>query len=167
MLKTLVKCMSKRAEKKLITMPPVGEITLERMTDTRKPSKTLKPKCPNFKTNARTRSCLLWAVRGYSQTKPDELSQRPLRANRPMLAASSTCNNQQTRSRVQLCMQWVPRCNRTDLAVVSLLQWPWFFLSVLDQCRVRLLPSHVELDDISSLMCLTKANVGHACVVEQ
>ena len=26
-----------------ITMPPVGEITLERMTDTRKPSKTLKP----------------------------------------------------------------------------------------------------------------------------
>ena len=24
-------------------MPPVGEITLERMTDTRKPSKTLKP----------------------------------------------------------------------------------------------------------------------------
>ena len=32
--------MSKRAEKKLITMPPVGEITLERMTDTRKPSDT-------------------------------------------------------------------------------------------------------------------------------
>ena len=28
---------------KHITMPPVGEITLERMTDTRKPSKTLKP----------------------------------------------------------------------------------------------------------------------------
>ena len=24
-------------------MPPVGEITLEKMTDTRKPSKTLKP----------------------------------------------------------------------------------------------------------------------------
>ena len=43
MLKTLVKCMSKTAEEKLITMPPVGEITLERMTDTRKPSKTLKP----------------------------------------------------------------------------------------------------------------------------
>ena len=43
MLKTLVKCVSKTAEKKLITMPPVGEITLERMTDTRKPSKTLKP----------------------------------------------------------------------------------------------------------------------------
>ncbi len=43
MLKTLVKCMSKIAEEKLITMPPVGEITLERMTDTRKPSKTLKP----------------------------------------------------------------------------------------------------------------------------
>ena len=41
-LKTLVKCMSKTAEEKLITMPPVGEITLERMTDTRKPSKTLK-----------------------------------------------------------------------------------------------------------------------------
>ena len=34
--------MSKTAEEKLITMPPVGEITLERMTDTRKPSKTLK-----------------------------------------------------------------------------------------------------------------------------
>ena len=34
--------MSKIAEEKLITMPPVGEITLERMTDTRKPSKTLK-----------------------------------------------------------------------------------------------------------------------------
>ena len=33
----------KNTEKKLITMPPVGEITLERMTDTRKPSKTLKP----------------------------------------------------------------------------------------------------------------------------
>ena len=30
-------------EEKLITMPPVGEITLERMTDTRKPSKTLNP----------------------------------------------------------------------------------------------------------------------------
>ena len=43
MLKTLVKCMSKTAEEKLITMPPVGEITLERMTDTSKPSKTLKP----------------------------------------------------------------------------------------------------------------------------
>ena len=39
---TLVKCVSKTAEEKLITMPPVGEITLERMTDTRKPSKTLK-----------------------------------------------------------------------------------------------------------------------------
>ena len=35
--------MSKTAEEKLISMPPVGEITLERMTDTRKPSKTLKP----------------------------------------------------------------------------------------------------------------------------
>ena len=43
MLKTLVKCVSKTAKEKLITMPPVGEITLERMTDTRKPSKTLKP----------------------------------------------------------------------------------------------------------------------------
>ena len=43
MLKTLVKCVSKTAEEKLITMPPVGEITLERMTDTRKPSKTQKP----------------------------------------------------------------------------------------------------------------------------
>ena len=44
MLKTLVKCVSKTAEEKLITMPPVGEIvTFERMTDTRKPSKTLKP----------------------------------------------------------------------------------------------------------------------------
>ena len=43
MLKTLVKCVSKTAEEELITMPPVGEITLERMTDTRKPSKTLKP----------------------------------------------------------------------------------------------------------------------------
>ena len=43
MLKTLVKCVSKTAEEKLITMPRVREITLERMTDTRKPSKTLKP----------------------------------------------------------------------------------------------------------------------------
>ena len=43
MLKTLVKCVSKTAEEKLITIPPVGEITLERMTDTREPSKTLKP----------------------------------------------------------------------------------------------------------------------------
>ena len=45
MLKTLVKCVSKTAEEKLITMPPVGEITLEssHVTDTRKPSKILKP----------------------------------------------------------------------------------------------------------------------------
>ena len=69
MLKTLVKCMTKTAEdsvkeavtrkqdlhillkvqdtdlllEKHITMPPVGEITLERMTNTSKPSKTLKP----------------------------------------------------------------------------------------------------------------------------
>ena len=43
MLKTLAKCVSKTAEEKLITMPPVGEITLERTTDIRKPSKTLKP----------------------------------------------------------------------------------------------------------------------------
>ena len=43
MLKTLVKCVSKTAEEKLITMPPVGEITLEGMTDVRKQSKTLKP----------------------------------------------------------------------------------------------------------------------------
>ena len=43
MLKTLVKCVSKTAEEKLITMPPVREITLEGMTDVRKPSKTLKP----------------------------------------------------------------------------------------------------------------------------
>ena len=70
MLKTLVKWMTKTAEdsvkeavtnkqdqhtllkvltwltwllEKQITTPPVGEITLERMTDTRKPSKTPKP----------------------------------------------------------------------------------------------------------------------------
>ena len=42
-MKTLANCVSKTAEEKLITMPPVEEITLERMTDTRKPSKTLKP----------------------------------------------------------------------------------------------------------------------------
>ena len=42
-MKTLVKCMSKTAEEKLINMPSVGEITLERITDTRKPSKPLKP----------------------------------------------------------------------------------------------------------------------------
>ena len=42
-MKTLVKFMSKTAEEKLITMPLVGEITLERMTHTRKPSKTIKP----------------------------------------------------------------------------------------------------------------------------
>ena len=35
--------MSKTAEEKLITMSPVGETTLERMTDTRKPSNTFKP----------------------------------------------------------------------------------------------------------------------------
>ena len=35
--------MSKTAEEKLITMPPVGEITLEGMIDIRKPPKTLKP----------------------------------------------------------------------------------------------------------------------------
>ena len=49
-MKTLVKCVSKTAEEKLITMPPVGEITLERMTDTRKPSKTLKPLKSKFPT---------------------------------------------------------------------------------------------------------------------
>ena len=42
MLKTLVKCVSKTAEEKLITMPPVGEITLERMTDTNKTIKDTK-----------------------------------------------------------------------------------------------------------------------------
>ena len=42
-MKTLVKCVSKTAEEKLITMPPDGEITLEGKTDVRKPSKTLKP----------------------------------------------------------------------------------------------------------------------------
>ena len=60
MLKTLVKCMASTAEDSAkeankrkqdqhillkvqhITMPPVREITLERMTDTRKPPKTLK-----------------------------------------------------------------------------------------------------------------------------
>ena len=31
-------------------------------------------------------------------------------------------DNRQTRSRVELCMQAVARCNRTDLAVASLLQ---------------------------------------------
>ena len=31
---------------------------------------------------------------------------------------------------------------------------------------VRVLPSHMKLDDINSLMSLTRANVGHACVVE-
>ena len=41
--KTLFKCVSKTVEEKLITMPPVGEITLEGMIDIRKPSKTLKP----------------------------------------------------------------------------------------------------------------------------
>ena len=58
-LKTLAKCMTQTADyvkeavtrkqnqhmyrlEKHVTMPPVGEITLERMTDTRKPSKTLK-----------------------------------------------------------------------------------------------------------------------------
>ena len=38
---------------KHITMPPVGEITLERMTDTRKPPKTLKP----LKSKLPTRPC--------------------------------------------------------------------------------------------------------------
>ena len=84
MLKTLVKCMAETAEdsvkeatkrkqdqqilskvqiltwllEKHITMPPVGEITLERMTDTRKPSKTLKPlKCIIFS----TLFSMLWA----------------------------------------------------------------------------------------------------------
>ena len=50
MLKTLIKCVSKTTEEKLITMQPVGEITLERMTDTRKPSKTLKPWKSKFPT---------------------------------------------------------------------------------------------------------------------
>ena len=44
--------------------------------------------CPKFKTNARTRSCLLWAVPVYTQKKPDEVSRWPLRAERPMLATS-------------------------------------------------------------------------------
>ena len=66
-LKTLAKCVTQTADyvkeavtrkqnqhmyrlEKHVTMPPVGEITLERMTDTRKPPKTLKPlksKLPN------------------------------------------------------------------------------------------------------------------------
>ena len=50
MLKTLVKCVSKPAEEKLITMPPVGEITLEGMIDIRKPSKTLKSLKSKFPT---------------------------------------------------------------------------------------------------------------------
>ena len=39
-MKTLVKCVSKTAEEKLITMPPIGEIILEGMTDVRKSSDT-------------------------------------------------------------------------------------------------------------------------------
>ena len=66
MLKTLVKCVSKTAEEKLITMPPVGEITLERMIDTRKPSKTLKPLKSKLPTNHiniifSTSFSMLWA----------------------------------------------------------------------------------------------------------
>ena len=64
MLKTLVKCVSKTAEEKLITMPPVGEITLERMIDTRKPSKTLKPlksKLPTRPYIFSTSFSMLWA----------------------------------------------------------------------------------------------------------
>ena len=58
--------MSKIAEKKLNTMPPVGEITLERMTDTRKPSKTLKPLKSKLPTNHiniifSTSFSMLWA----------------------------------------------------------------------------------------------------------
>ena len=49
---------------------------------------------------------------------------------------------------------------------LSLFWWLWFFLSVQDQCGVRLLPSHVELDEVNSLMSLAGAKVGHACVVE-
>ena len=56
MLKTLVKCVSKTAEEKLITMPPVGEVTLDRMTDTRKPS--LKP----FKSKLPTRQFQLFST---------------------------------------------------------------------------------------------------------
>ena len=45
-------------------MPPVGEITLERVTDTRKPSKTLKPlksKLPTRPYIFRTSFIMLWA----------------------------------------------------------------------------------------------------------
>ena len=48
-MKTLVKCVSKTAEEKLITMPPVGEITLERTDrhqETIKDNKPLKSKLP-------------------------------------------------------------------------------------------------------------------------
>ena len=56
--------MSKTAEEKLITMPPVGENTLDRMTDTRKPSKTLKPlksKLPTRPYIFSTSLSMLWA----------------------------------------------------------------------------------------------------------
>ena len=45
-------------------MPPVGEIALERMTDTRKPSKTLKPlksKLPTRPYIFSTSFSMLWA----------------------------------------------------------------------------------------------------------
>ena len=45
-------------------MPPVGEITLKRMTDTRKPSKTLKPlksKLPTRLYIFNTSFSMLWA----------------------------------------------------------------------------------------------------------
>ena len=51
MLKTLVKCISKTTEEKLITMSPVGEITLERMDDrhqeTIKDTKTFEEQASN------------------------------------------------------------------------------------------------------------------------
>ena len=91
-MKTLIKCMTKKQQlrilskkqsqenkistsfrrckiltwllEKHITMPPVGEITLERMTDTRKPSKTLKPsksKLPTRPYIFSTSFSMLWA----------------------------------------------------------------------------------------------------------
>ena len=64
-------------------------------------------------------------------------------------------------------MQEIQNSNRTDIPFVSLFQWAWFFLSDKDQCGVTPLPSHMGIDDNNSLMSLTKANVGHACLVEQ
>ena len=84
-------------------------------------------------------------MRDYTQTKSDDVSRWPLCAKNYAHACHVSCVSgrcapigpclpcryQQSRCRVQLCMQGVPRCNRTGFAVVTLFcsVCVWFLMS--------------------------------------